>query len=186
MKTTRVILRSAEGSRFTSGSTTLPVSSEKRPRKVSAIARGAGHDADGVRTLALGERALDGALQPGRAGEVVLDEVGEHFRVRLGLEGVALAAQPLLDLEVVLEDPVVDDDERARAVRVGMRVLVGRTAVRGPARVTDADVAGHRTLAQDALERLDAPGRAPHLKLAGRAQHRDARGVVPAILQPLE
>ena len=50
----------------------------------------------------------------------------------------------LLQIEVVLDDAVVDDDDLAGAVAVRMRVLLGRPAVRRPARVADAVVAVDR------------------------------------------
>ena len=48
------------------------------------------------------------------------------------------ALQLALQLEVVLDDAVVDDDDPAGAVAVRVRVLFGRPAVRGPARVAEA------------------------------------------------
>ena len=58
--------------------------------------------------------------------------------------GVPFFLQLLLQLEVVLDDAVVDDDDPAGAVAVRMRVLLGRPAVRRPARVADAVVALER------------------------------------------
>src|SRR5216117_2281233 len=83
----------------------------------------------------LGERRLHRALEPARRLQVMLDEVGEHLGVGLGPERVALALEAILDLQVVLEDPVVDDDELAAAVGVGMRVLVRLPRRARPARV---------------------------------------------------
>ena len=54
------------------------------------------------------------------------------------------ALQLLLQIEIVLDDAVVDDDDLAGAVAVRMGVLLGRPAVRRPARVADAVVAGDR------------------------------------------
>src|SRR4030095_534046 len=75
--------------------------------------------------------------------------------------------------------------QRAVAVGVGMGVLFRGTAVGGPARVADAERAGQRLLSQHALEHLDAAGGAPDVKRA-LVEHRDARGVVAAILEPLQ
>ena len=115
----------------------------------------------------------------------MLDQVGEHLGVGLRLELVAVGAQPLLDLEVVLDDPVVDDDERALAVGVGVGVLLGRTAMGRPARMADAERTGQRPFAEDPLEHLEPAGGAPHVERAV-AEDGDARGVVAAILEPLE
>ena len=68
-----------------------------------------------------------------------LDQVREHLGVGLGLERVPLHLEHLPQRAVVLDDAVVHDGDRARAVDVRMRVALVRRAVRGPARVGDAD-----------------------------------------------
>ena len=73
-----------------------------------------------------------------------LDEMRDDLGVGLGDEGVPFALQLLLQIEVVLDDAVVDDDDAAGAVAVRVRVLFGRPAVRGPARVADAVLAFER------------------------------------------
>src|SRR5258708_1076190 len=115
----------------------------------------------------------------------MLDQVGEHLGVGLRAERVAGRAQPLLEVEIVLEDAVVHHDEAALAVRVRMGVLLRGAAVGRPARVADADRARDGLLAQHALEGLQASRRAPHLH-AVRVEHGHARGIVAAVLQPLE
>ena len=116
----------------------------------------------------------------------MLDQVSDDLGVGLRLEGVALRLQPLLDLEIVFEDPVVDDHERTAAVRVRMGVVVGRPAVGGPAGVPDPDGSAQRAVAQDALEHLDTTGRAPDLERSRRREHRDAGRVIAAIFEALE
>ena len=59
--------------------------------------------------------------------------------IGLGLELVAFALQLLLELQVVFDDAVVDYDDIALAVAMGVRVLLSGTAVRGPAGVPDAE-----------------------------------------------
>ena len=66
------------------------------------------------------------------------DQVRDDFRVRFGLELVALRLELVLQIEIVLDDAVVDDDDAAGAVTVRMRVLLRRPAVRRPSRVADA------------------------------------------------
>src|SRR6267378_4103703 len=78
----------------------------------------------------------------------MLDQVGEHLGVGLRAERVAGRAQPLLEVEIVLEDTVVHHDEAALAVRVRMRVLLRGAPVGRPARVADADRARDGLLAQ--------------------------------------
>jgi hypothetical protein len=91
----------------------------------------------------------------------------------------------ILDLEIVLDDPVVDDDERAVTVGVRMGVLFGRTAVSRPAGVTDAERARQRPLTEDTFEILEPAGGAAHVQGAV-VEDRDARGVVAAILESLQ
>src|SRR3989442_1221083 len=81
--------------------------------------------------------------------------------------------------------PVAALPRRAVAVGVGVGVLLGGTAVGGPARVADAGRADQRPRVEDALEHLDPAGGAPHVKSA-LVEHRDARGVVASILEPLQ
>src|SRR5262249_18292687 len=127
----------------------------------------------------------DGGLEAAGLFEVGLDQVGEHLGIRLRAERVAGGAQPLLDLQVVLEDAVVHDDEAAVAVGVRVRVFLGRATVRRPARVADADRPGHGLVPQRRLERFDAAYRAAHVELAA-VQHGNTRGVVSAVLEALE
>ena len=75
---------------------------------------------------------------------LALDEVRDDFCIGLGDEFVALSLQLLLQIEIVLDDAVVDDDDLARAVAMGMGVLFGGPAMRRPSRVADAVVAGQR------------------------------------------
>ena len=86
------------------------------------------------------QRAPDGVLEA-VVLHLALDEVRDDLGVGFGDEHVALPLQLLLQIEVVLDDAVVDDDDLAGAVAVRVRVLLGRPAVRRPARVADAVVA---------------------------------------------
>ena len=89
--------------------------------------------------------------------------------------------QVALEIEVVLDDAVVDDDDPAAAVAVGMGVFLGRPAVGGPARVADAVVALDRVGAQRVLEPRQLAGAPPQLDLAV-AHHGDAGRIVAAVL----
>ena len=75
---------------------------------------------------------------------LALDQVRDDLGVGFGLELVSLRLELVLQLEVVLDDAVVDDDDPAGAVAVRMRVFLGGTAVRRPARVADAVETVHR------------------------------------------
>src|SRR5258708_8018161 len=77
------------------------------------------------------------------------DDLGVGF----GSKDVAAIAKPLAQIEVVLDDPVVNYHDFRSAVEVGMSVLFGRLAVRGPPGVADADRTGHWLGLHDSLER---------------------------------
>jgi hypothetical protein len=149
------------------------------------VGRGRRDHADGVRAGDLGERRLHGCVEATVARQVMLDEMGEHLGVGVGAERVPGRLQPLLDLDVVLEDAVVHHDEIAGAVGVRMRVLLGRPTVRGPSRVADADGAGDGPLAQHRLQRLQPARGAPDVQPA-RVEHGDAGGIVAAVLETPE
>src|SRR5262245_1220002 len=109
----------------------------------------------------------------------------DDLRVGLGDEGVPLPLQLAFQIEVVLDNAVVDDDNLASAVAVGMCVLFGGTSVRGPARMADAVVAGNRIGADDLLEVRQLAGTAPEADRAA-ANHRAAGRVVAAVLKLAE
>ena len=114
--------------------------------------------------------ALDGAAdgifeRDGRAGGFgvvldLLDEVGDDLGVGFGDELVALRGEFALEVEVILDDAVVDDDDAAGAVAMGMGVFFGGAAVRGPAGVADAEGAVERMFAQDFFEVAELAGSA--------------------------
>ena len=143
------------------------------------------HHADCVGAAHFRERAAHGLGQAPRFGPVVLDQVRQHLGVRLGLERVARRLKRLLERQVVLEDPVVDDHDRAGAVGVRVGVLLGGPPVGGPARVTDPEGAVERALAEGRLEVAETPGTAPDLEHPV-GDDGDARGVVPAVLEALQ
>jgi hypothetical protein len=63
----------------------------------------------------------------------------------------------------------VDDGELVVVGEVRVRVRVGRTAVRGPARVTDAGGAvGHRVGAEVVAQHLQLAGALAHVQLPRR------------------
>ena len=72
-------------------------------------------------TLELRERAPHGLDEV--AFVVPLDEVRDGLRVGLGGEAMPLAPEPLLQLAVVLDDPVEDDGE-ALGIAAGERVRI--------------------------------------------------------------
>ena len=106
------------------------------------------------------------------AVERSLDQMREHLGVRLRLEHMALHLEHLSQGAVVLDDAVVHDRDRAGAVGVRMRVAFGRRAVRGPARVRDADRAVDRMAVHHALEHRDLALRLSRLEPVAIASSR--------------
>src|SRR5216683_3172360 len=82
--------------------------------------------------------------------------MGHDFRVRFGGERVTFLLQLFLELEVVLDNAVVDDNDFAGAVAMRMGILLSRTAMRGPARMTDAVSAIKRRFGDDFFELAQA------------------------------
>ncbi len=69
-----------------------------------------------------------------------------------------LGDEAILEMLVVLNDPVVNEGDLAGLVKVGMGVRIGRWTVRGPACVADADITLRRLFGDDAGEIVDAAG----------------------------
>src|SRR5262249_2571046 len=88
--------------------------------------------------------------------DLALDEVSDDLGVGVGSEFDALLGELALEVQVVLDDAVVHERDAARDVRV--RVRLGRTAVRRPARVPDAE----RALERLVLQRRDEVAELAH------------------------
>ena len=129
------------------------------------------------------ERAAHGRLQV--ALVVLLDQMRQDLRVGFGKELVLFLQQRVAQLQVVFDDAVVNDHDAVLAVMVRMRVFFGRTPVRGPARVPDAEQPAQRLRANDFFQVAQLSRRAADLQPAV-PNHGNAGRVVTAVLQPLE
>ena len=109
--------------------------------------------------------------------------MGDDLGVGFGDELVALGDEGALEGEVVFDDAVVDDDEGAGAVAVGVGVLFGGAAVRGPASVADAEGAVDGRFGDDVFEVAEFAGGAAQGEAFGPTSYGDAGGVVAAILE---
>ncbi len=116
--------------------------------------------------------------------EILLDQMSDDFGVGLGRELVAFGDQLLLQRDIVLDDAVVDDDDLAGAVAMGMSVLFRGTPMRRPAGVADAVGAVERLQADDLFQVAQLAFGAANLQASAIAGDRDAGRVVAAILQP--
>ena len=107
-----------------------------------------------------------------RCLSLLLDEVGDDFGVGFGDELVALGGELGFEGEVVFDDAVVDDDEGAGAVAVGVGVLFGGAAVGGPAGVADAEGAVDGVVGDDGFEVAELAGGAAELHECRRGLRR--------------
>ena len=96
---------------------------------------------------------------------------------------VALGDEGLLEGEIVFDDAVVDDDEGAGAVAVGVGVLFRRAAVGGPTGVADAEAAGDGALGDDGFEVAELAGGAAEFEAVARTGDGDAGGIVAAVFE---
>ena len=151
------------------------------------------HADEGVVAAQAAEGVAHGLDQPGV--EVARDEVGDDLGVGLRGELGALGQQLLLELHVVLDDPVDDDVDAVVGVEVRVRVLLGDAPVGRPAGVADAGGGGRRERRRPRRRRLRPLDRGAQVREVADGAHRvepavglqgDARGVVPAVLELLE
>ena len=84
---------------------------------------------------------------------------------------------------IVLDDAVVDDGDGAVAAEVRVGVAVGGAAVRGPARVADAEAAGGGMRGEVLGQFGEPAGLLAQVQFVARAGD-DAGAVVAAIFQP--
>ena len=114
----------------------------------------------------------------------LFDQVGDDLGVGLGDEFVALGGEFALQVEIIFNDAVVDDDDAAGAVAMGVGVLFGGAAVGGPAGVADAEGAVERMFAQNFFQVGELAGSAANLENGvGGAADGNAGRVVAAIFQ---
>ena len=102
---------------------------------------------------------------------MVGDEVGDHLGVGLGGEPRAHVGELLLELDVVLDDPVDDDVHAIGGVEVRMGVLLGDAAVGRPPRVADAGLRpfGDRDGSGGAVTSATSPTLSPRASSAARS-----------------
>jgi hypothetical protein len=111
------------------------------------------------------------------------DKVSDDLAVGLGRKLGALAFQLAPQLAEVLDDAVMHDGEPIGRMR--MRVVLGRAAVRRPARVADADRSGERIARELCFQILELAFGAPPRQHAV-LERRHAGRIIAAIFEALE
>ena len=140
-------------------------------------------DAERIAALDPAERQADGLHQIVFLFIIVFQQIGDDLRVRLGAERLALLQQELLQRQEILNDAVVHDADAAVRGQLRMRILVRGCAVRRPAGMADAEIAGERRAvfrlcAQDGQTALGLG----ELQLPFR-KNTQSSGIIAAILQ---
>jgi hypothetical protein len=142
------------------------------------------HDREGVRAL---ELAQGGARGVGDVALVrLLDQVRDGLGVGLRGEGVPPGLQPVAERLEVLDDPVVDHGDPARAVDLRMGVHVVRPAVRGPARMGEPDRRVGRAVRDGGAQVAQLAGALLDEEVALVVDEGDAGGVIAAVLEAAE
>jgi hypothetical protein len=119
-----------------------------------------------------------------RFQKIFFYQVGHDLGVGFSIELVAFFHELSLKAEIVLDDAVVHHHDFAGAITVGMGILFGRAAVRGPAGVSNA-VGTIQWLKADGLFQVaELAFGAADLQAVTFAGHSDSRRVIAAILQP--
>ena len=113
---------------------------------------------------------------------VVVQQLRNHFGVRIRVEQDALLLQELLDLHIVLNDAVVHHCDAAGVAEQRVGVGVGRLPVGGPAGVTDADGAEQLLAAVHLFgQHAQATLGLGHLQALHRVQQRQTRRVISSV-----
>src|SRR5579859_3162946 len=131
----------------------------------------------------LRQRRLHCLLWGSPLEQVGIDQMSHDLGVSLACKARALLLQHLAEFAEILDDAVVNDGDVVGGVR--MRVALGRLAVGGPARMSDAGMARERLGPQSLLEIFELALGAAALEMVA-LQRRDAGRIIAAIFQPLE
>lgn len=115
--------------------------------------------------------------------EFVFDEVGYDLGVGLGDKLVTLGDEGVFEAEIVFDDAVVNDDERAAAVTVRVGVFFSGTAVGGPTCVSDAEGAVNGRVGDGDFEVAKLAGGSAEGEAFGATGDSDAGGVVAAVFE---
>jgi hypothetical protein len=107
--------------------------------------------------------------------EVFFDQVSDDFGISFRNELMIFFSQFVFEFQVVLDNAVVDDDDAAGAIAMGMRILLSGSTVRGPTRVAHAIRAIERPLSQGLFKVPEFALGAANLKIMVLVDDGDAR-----------
>ena len=115
-----------------------------------------------------------------------LNELHQHLRIRIGLEGIALLHEAGFEHRVVLDDTVMDD-RQPLGLRV-MRMGVDRIgfAVRRPARMGDTDGTAYILGRAERFQFRHFAFGLIDIELSGFVDERYAGAVIAAILETMK
>ena len=141
----------------------------------------------GERTLETAHDDAERLLEAARGTVLAAEEDRCDLGVRLAAEGEALGEELVFQHREVLDDAVVDDGQTPVVSEVRMRVAVGRSAVRSPARVTDAGAPVADGVGLEVVgEHRQLAGPLRHMEITVVVDDRDTRGVVPPVFQSFQ
>ena len=115
---------------------------------------------------------------------VLLDHVGDDFGIGFGGELMSFFGELPLQRNVILDDPVMHDDDSPRAIAMRVSIFFSGTAVGGPAGMADSIGSIERLEADNFFEVAEFAFGAADLQAVTIAANRDTGGVITAIFEP--
>ena len=104
-------------------------------RCINRIGFLARHHADRIRPGDFRQRRPHGVFQASGGCEMRLDQMHQHFGIRIAGEHMPGVHQPLLESDIVFNNAVVDQRDASGAVEMRVGIDIVRTSVGRPARV---------------------------------------------------
>ncbi len=147
------------------------------------VGLGAGHDRHRERPVHPLQTGPEGVTQVHPLGQGLLHQVGQDLGIGLRPQLVAGGHQLVAQLDVVLDDPVVNQGHPAGAVDVGVGIGLRRAPVGGPPGVADAGGGAGRRVVDGRGQLGQLPRPSPHPDPVSVHQG-DAGRVVAPVLQP--
>src|SRR5262249_23098443 len=143
------------------------------------------HHCQGVGTLQLRDGGANCLEEVAHCLQMSVNPVSDDLRIRLRGEPVSRTLELLAQLVVVFDDPVVNDSYTTmRYMRVS--ITLAGNAVRGPAGMSNSYLSGGRCVLQCFVEHANLADGSQPIQMSATIEYRDSRGVIAAILQPVQ